>query len=92
MSNIDPVESLFERAKANGVQMYVVCDRARVARSTPSRWRGDKNGATYATLKRLNAALDDLITERAHAAAPTAPANSASCGKSGEVAAQERAA
>jgi transcriptional regulator with XRE-family HTH domain len=67
MDTLDPVEHLNARAKAANVAMCDVCDRAGVARSTPSRWNSDKNGATIATLRKLNDALSEIIAERAEA-------------------------
>lgn len=64
MEHHDPVEALFARAKAASIPMYMVCDRAGVARSTPSRWRSAKNGATTTAINALNEALTVLIAER----------------------------
>jgi hypothetical protein len=69
MEQHDPVEALYARAKAAEIPMYLVCDRAGVARSTPSRWRSDKNGATTTSINALNDALSALIAERPESAA-----------------------
>lgn len=68
MEQLHPVDALFARAKAAGIPMCDICDRAGVARSTPSRWRNDKNGATLSTLGQLNEALSALIEEQRQAA------------------------
>ena len=83
--SIDPVDQLFKRAEAHSVAMAAICERAKVAQSTPSRWRTDRNGATYATIKKLNRALDELIGEKGgvpHLAAPTAEMRDSSARKS----------
>lgn len=90
MTNQDPVEALYERAAQHNMQMYAVCDRANVARSTPSRWRSSKNGATFATLKRLNSALDELIEERGHGAGISPDGNAQSPGKSADLTAAQQ--
>lgn len=64
MEQDDPVERLFARAKMHGVPMYAICDLAGVARSTPSRWRQSKNGATVSTVASLDNALSRLIAAR----------------------------
>ena len=64
MQQSDPVELLFRRASASGVTMAAICDRAGIARSTPSRWRADSNGATMRTLNALHNALNEIIAER----------------------------
>ena len=64
MDTIDPVEALFAPAKTAGVPMYLICERAGVASSTPSRWRNDKNGATTTALKALDDALTAIIAGR----------------------------
>lgn len=61
MEQADPVAQLYKRARENGIPLASICRRAGVAETTPSRWRNDRNGPTFATLKKLNAALDDLI-------------------------------
>tara|TARA_R110000868_G_scaffold389993_1_gene659422 strand:+ start:1016 stop:1279 length:264 start_codon:yes stop_codon:yes gene_type:complete len=61
--------------------------------STVFSWR--KNGIPQSRMAHLRLAADAKGLEwpvADHADAPTAPAKSASCGKSGDVAAQERAA
>jgi hypothetical protein len=65
MEHTDPVEALFARVKEADVPMYMLCDRAGVARSTPSRWRSEKNGATVSSIAALDAALTRIIAERA---------------------------
>lgn len=61
----DPIDALYARANRHGVAMSRICDEAGVARSTPSRWRNSKNGASMTVLRRLNDKLDELIAERA---------------------------
>ena len=85
----DPVETLFERAAHFGVSMAALCVRAGVAQSTPSRWRGGRNSATYGTLRKLNHALDALIGEKGggHVAENTGLAPEPSPGKTDDLAA-----
>jgi hypothetical protein len=64
MEQTDPVGALYARAKAAGVPMYLICDRAGVARSTPSRWRSEKNGANLTTIRLLDDALTAIIGQR----------------------------
>jgi len=59
----DPIEALFERAEQHRIPMYRICERAGVARSTPSRWRNERNGGSTKAIKKLNDALDGLIAE-----------------------------
>ena len=74
--------------------MSQICDRAQVARSTPSRWRGRHNGANLETVKRLNEALSSIVAERVevaagdHAVTVTTGGTTPSPGKSGDVTAQ----
>lgn len=68
MEQPDPLTSFFDRAKRHNVPMSAICDRAGVARSTPSRWRNDKNGATLAAVKALEDALTFEIDAREHPA------------------------
>lgn len=44
--------------------MSAICDQAGVARSTPSRWRHDKNGANVDTVQKLDEALTTIIAKR----------------------------
>ena len=85
----DPVEPLFARAMAAGVSMAAICERAGVARSTPSRWRQDRNGANLATVRKLNSALSEIVAERASASVhddgSTSPSENLSPGKSSDV-------
>lgn len=60
----DPIDALYARASDHGVAMSRICDAAGVARSTPSRWRNSKNGASMTVLRRLNEKLDELIANR----------------------------
>jgi transposase-like protein len=64
MQENDPVETLFKRANDHRVPMALICDRAGVARSTPSRWRQQHNGANLSTVNSLFASLDAIIAER----------------------------
>ncbi|CAN5338586.1 hypothetical protein BH10PSE12_BH10PSE12_03030 [soil metagenome] len=63
MSN-DPIDTLFREAEDHNISMAAICERAGVAQSTPSRWRTDRNGATYSTIKKLRGALGDLVEEK----------------------------
>lgn len=72
MDQIDPLESLFQRAKANRVPMAAICKQADIAPTTPSRWKRGKNGATLDRIQRLNDALSEILDAR-----PTAKAGAA---------------
>lgn len=65
-----PVDSLARRAKKAGVRMADICKRAKVAQSTPSRWKAGTFEPKLRTLRRLEEALAELAAE-------TAPANPA---------------
>jgi hypothetical protein len=92
MVNANPVTDLFTRAVKHGVRMAAICDRAQVARSTPSRWKGSRNGANLETVNRLNAALNAIIAERAlpevHDGSDTIAPQQSSCGNADEISAQ----
>ena len=47
------------------VSMARICDRAGIARSTPSRWRNARNNANLTTVLALDAALTDILAEDA---------------------------
>lgn len=64
MEQLDPLESLFQRAKANGVPMAAICKKAEIAPTTPSRWKRGKNGATLDRIQRLNDALTEILAVR----------------------------
>lgn len=61
MQSIDPVDLFFARAKSAGVPMSLICERAKVAQSTPSRWKKNRNSANLATLNQLEDALASII-------------------------------
>lgn len=65
MQTTDPIAALFERARENRVPMSHICDRAGVDPTTPSRWKRGKNGATVEAIVKLDAALSELLRERA---------------------------
>lgn len=65
----DPIKALYDRAEAHSVPMVAICARAKVAATTPSRWKNDRNGATIATIQKLNDALSVILEERGRAAA-----------------------
>ncbi|MGI4763455.1 MAG: hypothetical protein ACRYGP_00040 [Janthinobacterium lividum] len=69
MNTSNPVDDLVARATEAKVSMAAVCKRAGVAASTPSRWRGRLYEPTFKTLRRLEAALDSIIADRALALA-----------------------
>lgn len=69
MEQADPLDALFVTAKRHGIPMATICERAKVASSTPSRWKRQKNGATVAKLNELTAALNGIIAEQTSAAA-----------------------
>jgi hypothetical protein len=66
--HINPVYALFQqleaRAQANGVSTNHMCIAAKVALSTPRRWRDDPDTTTYTVVKKLEVALDDLLSIR----------------------------
>ena len=45
--------------------MAVICKRAEIAPTTPSRWKRGKNGATLEKVSKLNGALSEIIEELA---------------------------
>lgn len=51
------IDDLAERAKAAGLTMAGVCDKAGVAQSTPSRWRAGTSGMTFTAFKKLEAVV-----------------------------------
>lgn len=65
MQDTNPIEALFERAKSNRVPMSLICRRAGVDPTTPSRWKRKLNGATVEAVTKLNVALSEIITEQA---------------------------
>ena len=67
MQTFDPVAALFARADAANITMQAICEEAGVAESTPSRWKGNPDSATMATIRKLDEALSRLIA-RADAA------------------------
>lgn len=64
MEQADPLSALFASAKAHGVPMAAICERANVDPTTPSRWKRKKNGATVEKLTALSTALSSIIAER----------------------------
>lgn len=69
MEQLDPLDTLFARAKQFRVPMATICKRAEIDPTTPSRWRRKKNGATVDRLNRLNEALSEIIEETVRDAA-----------------------
>ncbi len=65
MEQADPLDTFFARAKQFRVPMAAICKRAKIAPTTPSRWKRGVNGATLEKVTQLNAALGELIQERA---------------------------
>jgi len=76
MNQSDPVADLFDRVRKSECSMAEVCRRAKIDPTTPSRWKRSKNGANIGSVRRLSAALDEIISEKAGAkdmrAGPTA--------------------
>lgn len=68
MEQTDPVDALFARAEEAGVTMSDICDEAGVAKSTPSRWKSDRNAANLGTVRKLDDALGRIIASRREAA------------------------
>lgn len=60
---------LFSRVERSGFSMADVCREARVAQSTPSRWKAEGWEPKARTLRKLHLAVDALI-ERRDAATP----------------------
>ncbi len=58
------VDLLFDRAQSANIPMNRICERAGVAVSTPSRWRGAHHDPSFKVLRRMNAALDEIISEQ----------------------------
>lgn len=65
MADTDPTVTLFERAKRHRIPMAVICKRANVDPTTPSRWKRGKNGATLDKVTLLHGALSEIIEEQA---------------------------
>jgi hypothetical protein len=65
MEQADPLDTLFARAKEHRVPMAAICTRAKIAPTTPSRWRRKKNGATLDKVTQLTGALAEIIAENA---------------------------
>lgn len=65
MQTPDPISALFAKAREHRVPMSAICAKAGVAPTTPSRWKREKNGATVEALMKLDAALSEILTERA---------------------------
>lgn len=61
----DPLDTLFDRAKAHRVPMSAICRRANVDPTTPSRWKRKLNGATLEKVTQLQGALSEIIAEQA---------------------------
>lgn len=64
MENANPIDALFESAKQHRVPMSLICQRAGVDPTTPSRWKRKKNGATVEALTKLTSALSEILSER----------------------------
>jgi hypothetical protein len=58
--------SLYFETKASEANIRIddLCDAAGLARSTFTRWKSKKNGATFASIKKLQVALDKLSSPR----------------------------
>ncbi|MGY2732789.1 putative transcriptional regulator [Sphingomonas sp. UYP23] len=59
-----PVETLMRRAQEAGVQMVDICKRSGVAQSTPSRWNSGEFEPKMKTIRRMDAALTEIVSER----------------------------
>lgn len=68
MQDTNPINALFERARTHRVPMSLICEKAGVAPTTPSRWRRGKNGATVEAVSKLSAALSEILAEQQEAA------------------------
>lgn len=64
MENANPIDALFASAKLHRVPMSLICERAGVDPTTPSRWKRKKNGATVEALHKLNTALTAILNEK----------------------------
>lgn len=65
MEHTNPIAALFESAKQHRVPMSLICKRAGVDPTTPSRWKRKKNGATVEAVTKLQSALTEILTEQA---------------------------
>lgn len=65
MLDTNPIDALFARAQQHRVPMSLICERAGVAETTPSRWKRGKNGATVEAVTKLQAALSEILEEQA---------------------------
>lgn len=63
MEQYDPVQSVLARAEKYRIPVTEMCKRASVAPSTVWRWKTDGNGPSLRTIRKLDAALSQLIEE-----------------------------
>lgn len=61
----NPLDELFADAKANGISMSALCEKAGIAPTTPSRWKQGHTGPTLDKLMQLRSALSSILMERA---------------------------
>jgi predicted transcriptional regulator len=59
----NPATALEQQAIEAGISINDLCDTAKIARSTFTRWKNGTNGATFSVVKKLYAALDQLKNE-----------------------------
>lgn len=65
METTHPLDRLFAQAKANGIPMARVCERANVDATTPSRWKRGITRPSADKLFALEIALNEIIRDRA---------------------------
>jgi len=64
MEQDDPVAGLYARAEQAKVSMAAICREAGIAETTPSRWKNNRNGPTYQTIRKLDDALRRIVADR----------------------------
>jgi predicted transcriptional regulator len=61
---LTPAADLIRRAQEAGVKMKDICIKAKVAQSTPSRWKRGDYEPKVRTLRRMEAALEALVATK----------------------------
>jgi predicted transcriptional regulator len=61
---LTPAADLIRRANDAGIKMKDICSKADVAQSTPSRWKRGDYEPKVKTLRKMNAALDELAAAK----------------------------
>lgn len=63
MNILTPTEIL-EKAQKHGINFNILCDHAKMPKSTLYRWLNGSNGATLTSLEKLTKSLEDLISKK----------------------------